>query len=196
MSCHDNPLYDFMGGPCRSDLPCCPTGADPRSVTGLRPEVCLAPGPIKRPLKEGFMGERLWGVTVSVFEKILLWGQVKLSLTTKNPINRDGGVIHKSLVGPMNSKLLFLEHKIQRDASDILRNISLKHRSSNKRQVFMAVQWSPEQHVLTSGHQSLGHKHPVCVCVLLLVLSSPRCSSVISNCSQLHYCVPFLSAWG
>lgn len=27
----------------------------------------------------------------------------------------------------------------------------------------MAVKWSPEQHVLTSGHRSLGHKHPVCV---------------------------------
>lgn len=51
------------------------------------------------------MGERLWGVTVCLFEKILLLGRVKLSLTTKNPINRDGRVIHKSLVGPVNSEI-------------------------------------------------------------------------------------------
>ena len=54
------PLW-FMGGPHRSGLPCCPSGADPRSVTGLRPGVSLAPGPIKRPLKEGVRG-RGYGV--------------------------------------------------------------------------------------------------------------------------------------
>ena len=63
----------------------------------------MAPGPIKRPLKEGFRGERLWGVTVSLFGKILLQRQVKFSLTTKRPINRDGKDIRKSLVGPISS---------------------------------------------------------------------------------------------
>lgn len=51
----------FMWGPKRSGLPCCPSGADPRSVAGLGPGVSLAPGPIKRPLKEGFRG-RGYGV--------------------------------------------------------------------------------------------------------------------------------------
>lgn len=55
------PPIRFMGGPQRSGLPCCPSGADPRSVTGLRPGVSLAPGPIKRPLKEGARG-RGYGV--------------------------------------------------------------------------------------------------------------------------------------
>lgn len=55
------PLW-FMGGPSIGwGLPCCPSGADPRSVTGLRPGVSLAPGPIKRPLKKGFRG-RGYGV--------------------------------------------------------------------------------------------------------------------------------------
>lgn len=45
-SCLVNPLYGFTGGPCRSGLPYCPSGADPGSVNGPRPEV--SPG--SRPL--------------------------------------------------------------------------------------------------------------------------------------------------
>ena len=59
------------------------------------------------------------------------------------------------------------------------------------------VIWSPEQPwpvVTPTGHLSSSRKHSECVC--LPVLSSLCCSSVISNCSQLQYCVLFLFGLG
>ena len=76
------PSHGSWEVPIGQVFPACPSGADPRSVLGS--------WPYKKTLERGLRGERLWGVTVSLFGKILLQGQVKFSLTTKSPINRDG----------------------------------------------------------------------------------------------------------
>lgn len=65
------PLWFHGRSWCRSGLSWCPSGADPRSVTGLRPEVSLAPGPIKNPWKRASGGEVMGCNCLSVWEDII-----------------------------------------------------------------------------------------------------------------------------